>query len=58
MKLPAHPVKTGQAGRGFPGTPVANRECEQRKYSIHIVPLDPPTWRGLRGTFRSEIWNR
>ncbi len=43
VKLPVHPVRTGQARRGFP----------ERNYHFILCPLTPPTRRGLRGTCRS-----
>ena len=46
LKLPAHPVRTGQARRGLPGKVI----------SFYIVPPDPayPAWAG-RGRFRSDF---
>ena len=51
MKLPGHPVRTGQPRRGFPGTQWRT-ECEPMKFHFYCAPLTPPTGRGLRGTCR------
>ena len=40
VKLPAHPVRTGQAHRGFPGTPVGEQHVSTGSL-LHIVPFDP-----------------
>ena len=42
MKLPGHPVRTGQARRGFPGTQWRT-ECEPMKFHFYCAPLTPPT---------------
>jgi hypothetical protein len=47
LKLPDHPVTTGQARRGFPGTQWRG-ECEEKKF-IFIVPLHPAHSTGLVG---------
>src|SRR4030042_5958954 len=41
MKLPGHPVRTGQARRGFPGTQWRT-ECEPMKFHFYCAPLTPP----------------
>ena len=46
MKLPGHPVKTGQARWGVWGTKW-QAESEQTKF--HIVPLAPAYTAGLAG---------
>jgi hypothetical protein len=44
VKLPGHPVRTGQAGSGFPG--MQWREgCEQRKYRFNCAPSCLPVGR-------------
>jgi len=37
VKLPGHPVRTGQARRGFPGTQW-RAGCEQKKFHFYCAP--------------------
>jgi len=61
VKLPGHPVRTGQARRGFPGTQW-RAESEQRKYLFNCAPSclpagRDPTYPALagRGTCRPKL---
>jgi hypothetical protein len=60
LKLPAHPVRTGQARRGFPGTQWRT-ECEPMKFHSDCAPSCLPVGRDPayparagRGTCRSR----